>query len=251
MKARAAVVSLALLVVVFGWACQKGSPTRPTATPSGALTTGTGAQLEDKSDPGGPCLGERDTKGHCHGDGGGPAPTLGLADGIETTGLPVTVKDSRKKLRVDNGDFMHNVKMAFTDPGTCVGFAATNGSTAPVPGTDGTFEALEGELTELVTSGFLLMQIDMTSLGATSDGHVLIVQYESKNPALGTIRIQLGSGHDQVGPVTVTQPDLNVDVFEFTGPVVVWNATGAVKDTDIIFCPGRAPDPNKVTATVN
>ncbi len=39
MRARAAIVSSALLAIVLGWACENGSPTTPTATTSGPRVT--------------------------------------------------------------------------------------------------------------------------------------------------------------------------------------------------------------------
>lgn len=135
------------------------------------------------------------------------------------------------------------MKMEFNDPGTCVGFAATNRSVVP---TEEEIAALKDELTASVDEGFLTMQIDKTNLGTTSNGHALIVEYESL--ILGTIRIQLGSPFEQVGPVTVTKDG---DKFVFTGPVVVWDVARSVKEEAIIFCPGGETDPNKVVATVN
>ena len=165
------------------------------------------------------------------------------------------MKESSKKLNVGNSDFVHDIKMNFSHPGTCVGFAATKSGMAP---DGGEVAKLEAELTALVMSGFFTMQIDKSGLGTTSDGHLLLVERDGTfDDALGTThghtRIMLGSPFNQVDPVKVTQPDPNVDVFEFTGPVVVWahgvGGGGGEKSNRIIAC-GGAGD-NKVTATIN
>ncbi len=248
MKSNLAKVSLALLSTVFLLGCQE----------QGSEPVGPEGPEFDK-----PVNGE-----HRHGDDVDPDPiTLTLADGMVTTELPVTVsQDSNKKLKVDNGDFVHAIQMNFMDPGVCVGIKATNGSVAP---NDEEIAALRAELHDfafwgapphapgkhgpgrLVTSGFFTMQIDKTDLtlggSTTDDDHLLLVEFEG---TLGPTRIQLGSPFDkQVPPNTVKWVSENV--FEFTGPVVVWASGGGVKDGRIIWCAGGVTDPNKVVATLN
>ena len=251
MKAHLAKVSLALLSAVFLLGCQEqgSEPVGP---------EGLGPQFAAKkctADPTLPGCGGDD------GDDGDPAATtLTLADGMQTPSdpldddpLPVTVnQDSPKRLNVGNSDFVHDIQMNFMkpEPGTCVEIKAVNGSVAL---SAGEIAKLEAELTEPVTDGSFIMKIDKTSLGSPSDGNLLLVErdgtFEGPN---GHTRIMLGSPFDEVDPVKVTQPDLNVDVFEFTGPVVVWAhgvGGGGVKSNRIIQC-GGAGD-NKVTATLN
>jgi hypothetical protein len=62
----------------------------------------------------------------------------------------------------------------------------------------------------------------------------------------------LGSPFHQVDPVTVKW--VSPDVFEWTGPVVVWahgvGGGGGAKSNRIIACDGGADD-NKVVATLD
>ena len=186
------------------------------------------------------------------GDGGGSKTALvDLQLGMQTAGLDVTVnQDSPKKLHVGNSDFVHDIQMNFINPGVCVGIKATNGSQFP---TAEEFDALVAELTASVGSGFFTMQIDKADLVvggfSTSDDHLLIVEFEG---TLGSTRILLGSPFDQVDPATVKWT--SQDVFEFTGPVVVWahgvGDGGGEKSNRIIACPGVGLDPNKVVATL-
>lgn len=234
MKAHLAKVSLALLSTVFLFGCQD---------------MGSGPMGPEGLGP------EFNKPPHDHGDKGDPEQsTLTLADGIQATALPVTVKwDRDDKFRVNNTDFMHNIQMTFTDLGTCVGFKGTKSGVLPSPEQQ---SALEAELTSnTVTEGFFVMQIDRTSLDMTSDDHGLLVQFEetSEGPLMGTsIRIMLGSPFSQVDPVKVTE---NNPVFTFTGPIVVWahgvGGGGGAKSDRIIQCPGTGNDPNKVVATIN
>jgi hypothetical protein len=178
---------------------------------------------------------------------------------MQTKGLDldVTVKESSKKLTAGNTDFVQDIKMNFTSPGTCVGFAATNSGEEPTPGE---ITALTLELRRLAEDGFFTMQIDKSGLEvgtSTTDGHLLLVEQDGtfEGPT-GNTRIMLGSPFDQVDPVTVkwVSSSAGVDVFEFTGPVVVRahgvGGGGGEKSNRIIQCPGMGDDPNKVTATL-
>ena len=194
-----------------------------------------------------------DNKGHCHGDKGStPMPTLDFADGMATSGFEVNVKDRTNTLKVENNDFVQAIQMQFPDPdpGTCVGFKATESGVVP---NDEEVGKLRDELNQLVTSGFFVMQIDKTSLGSPSRGNLLNVERDGTFDGLnGTTRIMLGSPFNQVAPVTVTS-DAN-DVFKFTGPVVVWahgvGGRGGEKSNRIIQCSGTGTAPNLVTVTL-
>jgi hypothetical protein len=188
------------------------------------------------------------------GGGGKSQPaTLDLAPGMETTILDVTMKESGKKLNVGNSAFVHAIQMNFASPGFCFGFKATKSGVVPTPDE---ITALKEELETRVTAGFFTMQIDKNSLGSPSDGHLLLVERDGTfEGANGYTRIQLGSPFDQVDSVTVTQPDPDKDVFEFTGPVVVWaHGVGGgrgEKSNRIIACPGVGSSPNQLVATVS
>ena len=233
MKAHFAKLSLALLSTVFLLGCQEQGP----------------GPVGPDTEIGGPNFLHQKKNPKPHGGGGGdPAATLDLADGMETEALPVTVKTDRDdKLKVNNTDFMHDIQMNFTNLGTCVGFKGTNGGTVPMRGQD-VFTALLAQLTAPVTNGKVIMNIDKTDLmvdGNTQSGrHQVLVQYDDPvaNPIdLGLVRISVGSVFDGVAAATVawTQPAAGLDVFEFTGPVVVWDAGGGINDQSVIQCPGQ------------
>ncbi len=232
MKTHLTKVSFALLSAAFLLGCQEkaSSPVGPEAL---------GILLDNKDGP------------HPHGGGGGgPAATsLDLDGGINTMGLVLSVKESGKKLTIGNTDFVHDIQMAFTDPGTCVGITGTKSGVMPTPAE---IDSLKLELTRQVTAGFFTMQIDKNG----SD-HLLLVERDSTfDGPNGVTRIQLGSPFDQVpNDVTVTE-DEDEDVFTFTGPVVVWahgvGGGNGEKSNRIIFCLGdEENEPNKVVATVN
>ncbi len=240
MKTQRAVLPLALLSAAFMLGCQDQG-----LEPVGL--DGVAPQFHESA---------KHPDGHGGGGGGGhAAATLDLADGMETMALDVTVKDRTNKLNVGNTDFVQDIQMnLFVNRGTCEGFAATKSGTVP----DGDeIVALEDELKLLVTDGFFTMQIDKNSLDSSSDGHLLLVERDGtfEGPT-GNTRIMLGSPFDQVDPVTVkwVSSSAGVDVFEFTGPVVVWahgvGGGGGEKSNRIIQCPGTGDDPNKVTATL-
>ncbi len=229
MKAHLAKLSLALLSAVFLLGCQEqgSSPVGPEGL--------------------GPEFNKPDVNGnHNHGDDGDPEQaTLTLADGMQpATAFPVEVsKDTRKTLKVTNHDFAKpTITMNFTELASdpCVGVVGTNGGTVPVRD-DGTFKKLLEQLTATPDDAKVVMQIDKTALGSASDRHTVSVQYESPDRDLGLIRISLGSVFDDVDPaaVTWTQTDDGPDVFLFTGPVVVWDAGGGIKDQSVIQCPGQ------------
>lgn len=132
-----------------------------------------------------------------------------------------------------------------SDP--CVGVVGTNGGTVPEPG-DPVFTALLAQLTAMVTNGKVIMNIDKTGLtvggNTQSDRHQVLVQYDDPvaDPIdLGLVRISVGSVFDDVAAATVawTQPGEGLDVFLFTGPVVVWDAGGGINDQSVIQCPGQ------------
>ena len=264
MKAHLAKVSLALLSAVFLLGCQEqgSEPVGP---------EGLGPQFAAKK-----CANNSALPG-CGGDDGGDgdpaATTLTLADGMQTPlnpsnddPLPVTVnQDSPKKLNVGNSDFAHNIKMNFLNPGDCFPFAATKSGVVPSTGGDGKVDEvakLEAELIALVTSGSFIMKIDKTGLtlngSTTSESHLLLVERDgtfddpTDGPTHGHTRIMLGNPFDnQVPPNTVKWVSENL--FEFTGPVVVWahgvGGGGGEKSNRIIACGGDGD--NKVTATIN
>ena len=243
MKSHLAKVSLALLCTAFLLGCQEQG-----SSPAGP--EGRGPQFAKKD-----CVADPTHPG-CKDDGGDPEQvTMDLADGMLAMDFDVGVsKDTRDLFKVSNHDFTKpTITMNFTDPGTCVGFAGTNGGTIPVSG-DGTFELLVLQLTQDAADAKVVMEIDKTGLtvgGATTGGHLLLVQYDDE--LLGTTRIELGGPFQEVPPVTVkwTQPSVGQDVFEFTGSVVVWDAGGGIKNQSVIQCPGVGLEPNKVVATVN
>ena len=230
MKAHLAKVSLALLSTVFLLGCQD----------MGSEPVGPGPEFDK---PGNVC------EAHCHDDDAvDPDPiTLTLANGMQATDLPVDVtKDTRKTLKVSNSNLEKPpIKMAFTgDDNTCVGVVGTNGGTVPEP-KDPVFTALLAQLTATEVTGKFIMNIDKTGLVVnegpnTSGRHAVFVQYESSHPLLGTIRISIGSVFDDVAAtVTWTQTGGGPDVFLFTGPVVVWDAGGGIKDQSVIQCPDQ------------
>ncbi len=230
MKTHLTKVSFALLAAAFLLGCQEkaSSPVGP---------EGLGILLDNRGGP------------HPHGGGGGGGPaatTLDLDGGITTEGLGVSVKESGKKLTIGNTDFMHDIGIAFTTPGECVGIKGTKSGVMP---DDGEILSLMAELNGTVTDGFFTMQIDKNG----SD-HLLLVERDGTfDGSNGVTRIQLGSPFDQVPNVTVTEGP--TDVFTFTGPVVVWahgvGGGNGEKSNRIIWCPGGPDKPNMVVATVN
>ena len=234
MKAHLAKLSLALLSTVFLFGCQD----------MGSEPLGPGPGFDK---PGSVCA------AHCHDDDAvdPEQAMLTLADGMDATAFPVDVsKDTRKTLKVSNHNFekptitMHFTELAIDQ---CEGVVGTNGGTVPEPGED-VFNALLAQLTATVTNGKVIMNIDKTDLmvdGNTQSGrHQVLVQYDDPvaNPIdLGLVRISVGSVLDGVAAATVawTQPAAGLDVFEFTGPVVVWDAGGGINDQSVIQCPGQ------------
>lgn len=238
MKTQRAVLPLALLSAAFMLGCQDQG-----LEPVGL--DGVAPQFHESA---------KHPDGHGGGGGGGPAAaTLDLADGMETMALDVTVKDRTNKLNVGNTDFVQDIQMnLFVNRGTCEGFAATKSGTVP---DEEEIVALEDELKLLVTDGFFTMQIDKNSLDSSSDGHLLLVERDGtfEGPT-GNTRIMLGSPFNQVDAVKVVEGA--TDVFEWTGPVVVWahgvGGGGSEKSNRIIQCDGGGgADANKVVATLN
>ena len=100
------------------------------------------------------------------------------------------------------------------------------------------------------------MQIDENSLDETSRDHLLLISHAGTFDDVnkGSTRIILGSTFDQLDDVKVKQLDEDANVFQWTGPIVVWAievGRNGVKGDRIIQCPGTEDDPNKVVATVN
>ena len=204
-----------------------------------------------------------DEAGHCHGgdDGGGSKAvgTLDLAGGMEAAVLPVEVKDSDERLGAHNPDFVHHIQMNFlaayvlADPlvKDCTVIAGSNGGHDEGL-TNDEWTGLRNELTAPVQRGFFTMGIDMSSLDLPSGGQGLLVQHDGTfDGPTGHTRIMLGGFSDHVDLVKVKQ--LDTDMFEFTGPVVVWargvGGGGGKKSDRIIGCGGV--DDNTVTATIS
>lgn len=249
MKVQRVVLPWALLSAGFLLGCQEqgSSP----AGPDG---------LAPQFAKGKPCPGHPSCK---PGDDPATTSTLDFSGGMGTTGLPVTVKDRTDQLEAGNTDFAHHIQMALYDNrGTCVGFKATKSGVLPStdPSNDEVAK-LEAELKGAVEAGFFIMQIDKTGLESPSGGNLLDVERDgtfddAPGTTHGTTRIMLGSPFDQVGDVTVKQPGTNLDVFEFTGPVVVWahgvGGRGGEKSNRIIQCDGGGGgNANKVVVTVH
>ena len=249
MKAHLAKVSLALLSAVFLFGCQEqgSEPVGPDGLEIQAMKGGKG-------------------KG---GGGGKAVGTLDLADGMQAAVLPVDVKDSDEKLTVNNTDFMPEIEITMDFTPTGGGVYEIGACTVIAGNTGFHFEKLDVDvyqflLEELTASGprtAIFLEIDKSGLTVeprTDDRHLLLVDRNGTfENAGGNTWIMLGPTYDDVGvvPGTVTwvRDDPNIDVFEFTGPVVVWatgvGGGGGRKSTRIIAC-GGAND-NKVTVTIN
>ncbi len=251
------ILPLAFASVAFMYGCQEQG-----SSPVGPNADAVVANLDHKGRP----------HGRPKGDDPDPAPTstLDFAGGMKTTGFEVTVTERNNLLKADNTDFLHPIEMNFTAPGTCEGFKGTKSGVLPStePAEDealSEFDKLVSELTSPVAGGFFTMKVDKIGLvpegdATTSDIHFLDVERDGTfDGDAGSTRILLGSPFNQVGPVTVkwvsSNFDPDVDVFEFTGPVVVWASKvgggGGAKSDRIIYCPGTGDQPNLVTVTVN
>ncbi len=232
MKAHLAKVSLALLSTVFLLGCQEqgSGPVGP---------EGLGPEFTHK---------EGHTKGGGGGgSGGGADNSLDLESGMVFTGLPVFVQDSDKKLTVQN-DLMHKITMNFT--------TATNCTAGEFSEDD--FDALKAELTAKKLRSKIYMEINKSGLTAesgntTSEGHVLIVEREGTFADESTGHTNVRLGRLQRDDVTVKwiSSEASVDVFEFTGPVVVRargvGGGGGRRSYRTISCDGD----NSVTVTLD
>ena len=224
MKSSLVKLSLALLSAVFILGCQDqgAGPVGPDRLVP---------QFDKAGKPGDPCpgVGERDAKGHCHGDGGSELATVTLTQGMAMDPLPASGKND--DLNVSLGVFfIHDITMDF-DAESCTVITGEDGRhDRGQTGETGNWTAyLEAQLTETVTSGSFILKVDKTGLTAggsstTSEGHTIKVGYE------GTLdghtvptQIMLGSPFSQVGDATVTWTSSSSlqDVFEFTGPIAV------------------------------
>ena len=240
MKSHLAKLSLALLSTVFLLGCQEqgSEPVGP---------EGPGPEFDK---PGSVCA------AHCHDDDAvdpGQS-TLKLEFGMETTLLPVSVKESDTKLTVNNTDFHHEIIMNFRrqdggdydGPRDCtVHLGSTGSHDEDLIPADETF--LLAQLKAVVDSGFFTMQIDKDGLDSPpSDGLLLVehdVTFEGSTVSI-IIMIQRPANVQQETP----------DIFRFTGPVVVRaNGVGGGKGKKSrrqIACGFEAGD-NMVMATIN
>ena len=188
-------------------------------------------------------------KGGGGGGGGDPeAVLLDLAEGMLTAGLSVNLgRDNTKRLSLDTHAFQG--AMNFTDPGDW--FQYKGNAREP----DITQEEADALLAELapgnaIDNGSFYLQIDKVGLapgGATSGDHFLNLDYVG---ALGATRMQIGGPYDT--PVTVVwlSSTATVDVFQFTGTILVGTLGGGRKNSRVIGCPGVGPEPNKVVVTL-
>lgn len=180
--------------------------------------------------------------------GGGSSETvlLDLEDGMLTTDLPMNVvTDSRRKIHLDTHAFSGT--MNFTNPGD---WFQIKGNSKQPDITQEEGDALLAELGKVVDNGSFYMEIGKTGLepgGVTSGGHFLILNYVG---VLGDTGIQIGGPYGT--PVTVEwlSHTETVDIFQFTGTVIVGKRGGGRKDSYMIGCPGVGPEPNKVVVTV-
>ena len=180
--------------------------------------------------------------------GGSREALLDLKDGMLTTGLPVNVvTDSGKKLHLETHPFQATLN--FANSGDWFELEE-NGKHTPITQEAG--DSLQAELGpgKVVDNGSFFMEIDKAGLepgGATSGGHFITFDYVG---VLGETRIMIGGPYDT--PVTVAwlSHTETVDVFQFTGTILVGKLGGGRKDSHVIGCPGVEPDPNKVVVTV-
>ena len=172
-------------------------------------------------------------------------------------------KDTDTQLRV-GGPFVDPIQMNFqaaydlANAKLCTVMAGSNeGHDEDL--TDSEWEGLRDELTALVNSGGFAMNIDKTGLtmggSTTTRDHGLGLAHDGTfaDPLTGHTKIQLGSPYSEVAPtVTWLSRIGDVDMFVFTGQIVVWAngvGRGGRKSNRIIAC-GGAGD-NTVTATVD
>ena len=186
-------------------------------------------------------------KGGGGGGGGSPA-LLDLEEGMLTAGLSVNLgRDNTKRLSLDTHAFQG--AMNFTDPGDWFQY---KGNIREPDITQEEGDALQAELApgNAIDNGSFYLQIDKVGLapgGATSGDHFLNLDYVG---ALGETRMQIGGPYDT--PVTVVwlSHTETVDVFQFTGTILVGTTSGGRKNSRVIGCPGVGPEPNKVVVTL-
>ena len=228
MKSNLTKLSLALLSAVFILGCQdQGSgPVGP---------EGLVPQFDKKGT--GDCAPKVDNV-HCHGDGGSAVATLMLAGGMTMDPLAGDVNANEFSVFFDG----HDILMGFT-PSVCVVTTGKDGRHEG-PMTSDEIDYLKDQLSETVTSGSIFLKVDKDALtgrilvgyeGQRDDGHIL------------DLHINVGSQ----SPVVWT-PGVDVDVFEFRGPIKVaadgWDGLKGKKGRRAIACEGLSD--NLVTATV-
>ena len=192
---------------------------------------------------------------------------MALVDGLVAAAFDVDVsRDTDTQLRV-GGPFVDPILLNFPVPDPPSVPAAINGTCEVMAGSTGghgetlsvaEWTGLLDELTALVNSGGFTMNIDKTGLavnGSTSEGHALHLAHDGTfaDPSTGHTKIQLGSPHSEVAPtVTWLSSNEDVDMFVFTGQIVVWAngvGRGGKKSNRIIACGGAGA--NTVTVTVD
>ena len=245
-------VTLALLSTVFLLGCQE-QPVGPDGQePEFAHKNG-------KQHGGG--AGGGGGKGGGKGGGGEGAhhpTTVSLANAMATTS-PIDMAGKQIDLHADNNNFVQTITMDFQSAHTLAGAQACR----VVAGAGGKADAeiegiywdlLQAQLTATVTRGSFYLDVDETGLapggvGTTTATHLLNVEFErAEDGFLTSIRFGFLAGDATVRWISSIG---SVDVFEFSGPVMVLahrvDGRKSRKSGRAMACDGT----NKVTVTVD